>query len=331
YSIINGYGLTEAPLVMVNTPENGAQKPGSIGKPVMFMDICIFDDNFEEVEVGEIGELGVRGNNITPGYWNKPEETAKTFHGEYFLTGDLAKVDEDGDVYIVDRRKEMIITGGENVLPSEVETVLAEHPLVAQGVVVGYDSPKYGESVAAAVVLTEDDPDFEAKLDAHMRENIAGYKIPRLYLKLTHMPLNSTSKADKLELQKYMNEKAQDRKSTRLNSSHVSISYAVFCLKKKKTIKNNIQHTHSTCSSLYHHLHHLDLHSFPTRRSSDLDFEAKLDAHMRENIAGYKIPRLYLKLTHMPLNSTSKADKLELQKYMNEKAQQEDKGVDDLI
>ncbi|MGE0975436.1 class I adenylate-forming enzyme family protein [Staphylococcus cohnii] len=209
YSIINGYGLTEAPLVMVNTPENGAQKPGSIGKPVMFMDICIFDDNFEEVEVGEIGELGVRGNNITPGYWNKPEETAKTFHGEYFLTGDLAKVDEDGDVYIVDRRKEMIITGGENVLPSEVETVLAEHPLVAQGVVVGYDSPKYGESVAAAVVLTEDDPDFEAKLDTHMRENIAGYKIPRLYLKLTHMPLNSTSKADKLELQKYMNEKAQ--------------------------------------------------------------------------------------------------------------------------
>ena len=79
YSIINGYGLTEAPLVMVNTPENGAQKPGSIGKPVMFMDICIFDDNFEEVEVGEIGELGVRGNNITPGYWNKPEETAKHF------------------------------------------------------------------------------------------------------------------------------------------------------------------------------------------------------------------------------------------------------------
>src|SRR5699024_1826221 len=158
YSIINGYGLTEARLVMVNTPENGAQKPGSISKQVMFMDIGIFDDNFEEVEVGEIGEIGVRGKNITSGYWNKPEETAKTFHGEYFLTGDLAKVDEDGDVYIVDRRNEMIITGGENVLPSEVETVLAEHPLVAQGVVVGYDSPKYGESVAAAVVLTEDDP-----------------------------------------------------------------------------------------------------------------------------------------------------------------------------
>ncbi|PHK48708.1 class I adenylate-forming enzyme family protein [Staphylococcus edaphicus] len=211
FPIINGYGLTEAPLVMVNTPENGAAKPGSIGQPVLFMDICIFDDNFEEVQVGEIGELGVRGNNVTPGYWNKPEETAKSFHGEYFLTGDLARVDEEGDVFIVDRRKEMIITGGENVLPSEVETVLANHPLVAQCVVAGYESPKYGESVSAAVVLTEDNPDFEQILDAHMREHIAGYKIPRMYMKLTHLPLNSTSKPDKLEIQKYMNEKAKSQ------------------------------------------------------------------------------------------------------------------------
>lgn len=207
--IITGYGLTEAPLVSVNTAANNERKPASIGQPVMFTDIRIFDDHFEEAQVGEIGELGVRGNNVTPGYWNKPEETAKAFSGEFFLTGDLAKIDEDGDVYIVDRRKEMIITGGENVLPSEVERVLSEHPLVAQGVVVGYDSPKYGESVSAAVVLTEDDPDFEQKLDAHMREHIAGYKIPRLYLKLTHIPLNSTSKPDKLEIQKYMNDKAQ--------------------------------------------------------------------------------------------------------------------------
>ncbi|MGO2788774.1 MAG: class I adenylate-forming enzyme family protein, partial [Staphylococcus saprophyticus] len=144
-----------------------------------------------------------------PGHRTHPDAPATAFSGEFFLTGDLAKIDEDGDVYIVDRRKEMIITGGENVLPSEVERVLSEHPLVAQGVVVGYDSPKYGESVSAAVVLTEDDPDFEQKLDAHMREHIAGYKIPRLYLKLTHIPLNSTSKPDKLEIQKYMNDKAQ--------------------------------------------------------------------------------------------------------------------------
>ena len=126
---------------------------------------------------------------------------------------DLARVDEDGDVFIVDRRKEMIITGGENVLPSEVEAVLTTHPLVAQGVVLSFDSPKYGESVAAAVVLTENDPDFEQKLDEHMREKLAGYKVPRMYLKVTHMPLNSTSKPDKLELQKLMNQKAQDGKA----------------------------------------------------------------------------------------------------------------------
>ncbi|PTI66097.1 class I adenylate-forming enzyme family protein, partial [Staphylococcus succinus] len=210
HSIINGYGLTEAPLVMVNTPENGAKKPGSIGKPVMFIDIRIFDEHYEDVQVGEIGELAVRGKNVTPGYWNKPEETAKSFKDGYFLTGDLAKIDEDGDVFIVDRRKELIITGGENVLPSEVEAVLSEHPLIAQCVVLGYESPKFGESVSAAIVLTENDSDYEQKLDAHMRERLAGYKIPRMYLKVTHMPLNSTSKPDKLELKQVMNKKAHD-------------------------------------------------------------------------------------------------------------------------
>lgn len=213
HHIINGYGLTEAPLVMVNTPENSINKPGSIGKPIMFVDIRVLNDNHEDVLAGEIGELAVRGKNVTPGYWNKPEETEKAFVDGYFLTGDLARVDEDGDVFIVDRRKEMIITGGENVLPSEVEAVLTTHPLVAQGVVLSFDSPKYGESVAAAVVLTEDDPDFEQKLDEHMREKLAGYKVPRMYLKVTHMPLNSTSKPDKLELQKLMNQKAQDGKA----------------------------------------------------------------------------------------------------------------------
>lgn len=210
YNLITGYGLTEAPLVMVNTPENSKKKPGSIGKPVMFVDVRVLNESYEDVEVGEIGELAVRGKNVTPGYWNKPKETAEVFSDGYFLTGDLARVDEDVDVYIVDRKKELIITGGENVLPSEVETALAEHPLVAQCVVLSYDSPKYGESVSAAVVLTQEDPDYEEKLDSFMREKVAGYKIPRMYLKVTHMPLNSTSKPDKLLLQEFMNKKARD-------------------------------------------------------------------------------------------------------------------------
>ncbi|RIM16108.1 long-chain fatty acid--CoA ligase [Staphylococcus chromogenes] len=208
-NIINGYGLTEAPLVMVNTPENALKKPMSIGRSVMFVESIILDDDKNEVAVGEIGELAIKAKNVTPGYWNKPEETAKIFHGDYLLTGDLAKKDEDGDIFIIDRKKELIITGGENVLPSEVETALAQHPLVDRCVVVGYDHPKYGESIAAAVILREDDPDYATKLDAFMREKLAGYKIPRMYQPVTYMPLNSTQKPDKLAIRDMMNKKAQ--------------------------------------------------------------------------------------------------------------------------
>lgn len=206
-TLINGYGLTEAPLAMVNTPHNAVKKPMSIGKPVMYVDIKLFDDNHKEVGPGEIGELAIKGKQVTPGYWNKQEMTEQSFVDGYFLTGDLAKQDEDGDIFIVDRKKEMIITGGENVLPSEVEAVLSTHPLVAQGVVVGFESEKYGESVGAAVLLTENDPDFEEKLDEHMREHLASYKVPRKYLKVTKMPLTSTSKPNKLEIQEILNKK----------------------------------------------------------------------------------------------------------------------------
>lgn len=211
YYLINGYGLTEAPLVMVNTPENAKKKPLSVGKQVMFVDVRILDEDHNDVENNEIGELAVKAKNITPGYWNKPEETKKNMYDGYLLTGDLAKVDADGDIFIIDRKKELIITGGENVLPSEVETALAKHPLVDRCVVVGYDSPKYGESIGAAVILTEDDPDFKEKLNTFMRENLAGYKVPRLYKQVREMPLNSTAKPDKIAIKKIMNELAQEQ------------------------------------------------------------------------------------------------------------------------
>lgn len=210
HTLINGYGLTEAPLAMVNTPENAKKKPMSIGKPIMYVDMKLLDDDGNEVETNEIGELAIKGKNVTPGYWNRPDLTEKSFHNGYFLTGDLARKDEDGDIFIVNRKKELIITGGENVLPSEVESVLSEHPLVRQSIVVGFDHPKYGESVSAAVVLTEDEEGFEEALNAHMREKLAGYKVPRMYLKLTDIPLNSTAKPDRMAIQKLMNEKAQE-------------------------------------------------------------------------------------------------------------------------
>src|SRR5699024_12227236 len=99
-------------------------------KSIMYVDSKLLDEEGNEVEVGEIGELAVNGKNVTPGYWNKPEETAKVFKNGYFLTGDLAKKDEDGDIFIVNRKKVLIITGGENVLPSEVEAALSEHQMV---------------------------------------------------------------------------------------------------------------------------------------------------------------------------------------------------------
>lgn len=216
-NIINGYGLTEAPLVMVNTPENARHKPMSIGKSVMFVDAKVLDEDKNEVGDGEIGELAIRSKNVTPGYWGQPEETKKSFYNQYFLTGDLAKKDEDGDIYIIDRKKELIITGGENVLPSEVENALAEHPLIDRCVVVGYEHPKYGESIAAAIILREKVPDYVEQLDKHMREHLAGYKVPRMYLPVTHMPLNSTQKPDKLVIREMMNSKVNKEASSEAN------------------------------------------------------------------------------------------------------------------
>ncbi|PNZ12047.1 long-chain fatty acid--CoA ligase [Staphylococcus coagulans] len=216
-NIINGYGLTEAPLVMVNTPENARHKPMSIGKSVMFVDAKVLDEDKNEVGDGEIGELAIRSKNVTPGYWGQPEETKKSFYNQYFLTGDLAKKDEDGDIYIIDRKKELIITGGENVLPSEVENALAEHPLIDRCVVVGYEHPKYGESIAAAIILREKVPDYVEQLDKHMRERLAGYKVPRMYLPVTHMPLNSTQKPDKLVIREMMNSKVNKEASSEAN------------------------------------------------------------------------------------------------------------------
>lgn len=210
-TIQNAYGLTEAPVTFVNPVENAKVKPMSIGRALMFIDYRIINDDGKDVATGEVGELALSGRNVTPGYYNNPEETEKAFTEDgFFRTGDLARVDEEGDIFIVDRKKELIITGGENVLPSEVQNILAQHPLVRQGLVVGYDNPKFGESVSAAVILNEPDPDFEEKLDRYMSENLAGYKTPKLYLELEELPLNSTNKPDVLEVQRLMNAKARE-------------------------------------------------------------------------------------------------------------------------
>lgn len=209
--IVNAYGLTEAPLVTYNSKEAAFANGGSIGRPVMNLKHKIVDEDMNEVPLGEMGELLVRGVNVTPGYYNLPEENEKAFVDGYFRTGDLAIENELGELTIVNRLKELIITGGENVLPSEVEAVLNKHPLINQGIVVGYDNPKFGESVSATIVLNKDAQgadNYEEVLDEYMKKNLAGYKTPKMYLVLDEIPLNSTTKPDRLELQRLMNEKA---------------------------------------------------------------------------------------------------------------------------
>lgn len=211
--ILNGYGLTEAPLLTYNNKEISQAEPKSIGVPIMGVDMKIVNDQGEEVPRGELGEIIVKGDNVTPGYWKLPSENEKAFTEDgYFRTGDLATMSDIGAITVVNRAKELIITGGENVLPSEVESVLSKHPLVQTAVVVGYDNPKYGESVSAAVKLDKDALNYDTwqeTLDEFCLKNLAGYKTPKLYLELDELPLNSVAKPDRLEIERRMNELAQ--------------------------------------------------------------------------------------------------------------------------
>lgn len=212
-TILNAYGLTESPLLTFNHPQIAEAEPKSIGLPVLGIDLKIVDDQGNEVPRGEMGEIIVKGENVTTGYWNLPHENAKAFTEDgYFRTGDLATMSDLGAVTIINRTKELIITGGENVLPSEVEAILNKHPLVQTAIVVGYDHPKYGESVSAAVKLNTEALNYdtwEDTLNEFCLKNLAGYKTPKLYLELDELPLNSVAKPDRLEIQRRMNELAQ--------------------------------------------------------------------------------------------------------------------------
>jgi long-chain acyl-CoA synthetase len=181
--LVEGYGLSEtSPVTHVN-PLYGLNKPGSIGVPVPDTFAVVVDEDGTILPPGEIGELAVFGPQVMKGYWNMEAETAKTLINGWFLTGDLAVVDEDSYFYIVDRKKDMIIAGGYNIYPREVEEVLYEHPAVVEAAVVGVPDPYRGETVKAFVVIK---PEYRGKvtekeLDKFCRERLAPYKVPRIY------------------------------------------------------------------------------------------------------------------------------------------------------
>ena len=175
--VLEGYGLSETCAIgTFNSP--GERKPGSIGKPVEGVEVKFVDDDRNEVDQGEIGEIAIKGSNVMKEYWNKPEETEEDLRDGWFHTGDMGHIDEDGYVFIDDRKKDMIIRGGENVYPREIEEVLYQHEGVEEVAVVGVEDERLGEEVAAAVVLKEKDSVSPDDLREFALEKLSKYKCP---------------------------------------------------------------------------------------------------------------------------------------------------------
>ena len=179
--LMEGYGLSEASPVTHANPLTGVRKPGSIGMPYPDTDCKIVDleTGTRELSLGEEGELIIKGPQVMKGYWNRPEETADTLRDGWLYTADIAKMDEDGYFYIVDRKKDMVITGGFNVYPREIDEVLFEHPKIAEAVSAGLPDEYYGEVVKAYVVLKEGESATEQELLEYCARKLAAYKVPR--------------------------------------------------------------------------------------------------------------------------------------------------------
>ena len=198
--VLEGYGLSEtSPVASFNHPDR-PRKAGSIGTPIEGVEMRVVDIDGREVAQGEVGEIAIRGHNVMKGYWRQPEATATAIPDGWFRTGDLGRVDEDGYYFIVDRKKDMIIRGGYNVYPREIEEVLYEHPDVAEAAVIGLPDPLLGEEVAAAVALK---PGASATVDdlrAHVKAQVAAYKYPRHVWLVDALPKGPTGKILKREI-----------------------------------------------------------------------------------------------------------------------------------
>jgi long-chain acyl-CoA synthetase len=198
--VLEGYGLSEtSPVASSNHPDM-ERKPGSIGTPIEGVEMKVVDENDEEVPQGEVGEIVIRGHNIMKGYWERPDATAEAMRGGWFHSGDMARVDEEGYFFIVDRKKDLIIRGGYNVYPREVEEVLYEHPKIREAAVVGVPHDEWGEEIGAAVVLHEGEELSPEEVSAYVRERIAAYKYPRVVWFVEDLPKGPTGKILKREI-----------------------------------------------------------------------------------------------------------------------------------
>jgi len=193
------FGQTEmAPVTCVMPGKDSLRKIGSVGRPAFNVSIRIVDESMKDVPVGEIGEIVYRGPNLMLGYWNNPDATRASFDGGWFHSGDLVRQDDEGYIYVVDRKKDMIISGGENIYSAEVENALSWHPGVRDVAVIGRPDTKWGESVVALVVPADpDNPPTLEELILFTRESLASYKKPRDLVIVGELPRNATGKITK--------------------------------------------------------------------------------------------------------------------------------------
>jgi long-chain acyl-CoA synthetase len=198
--VLEGYGLSESTgMGSFNLPDR-ERKPGSIGVPIGGTEMKVVDDAGEEVPAGEPGEILMRGPFVMKGYWDRPDATEEVMAGGWLHTGDVARVDEDGYFFIVDRKKDLIIRGGYNVYPRELEEALHEHPAVREAAVVGIPHDSLGEEVAAAVALKEGAEATGEDLRQFMKDRVAAYKYPRVVQIVDELPKGPTGKVLKREI-----------------------------------------------------------------------------------------------------------------------------------
>jgi fatty-acyl-CoA synthase len=199
--IQQGFGMTETgPTVFIISREDAVRKAGSVGKPVLHTEVRIVDRAGVTLGSGEVGELCVRGGNVTTGYWNRPEATAEAIVDGWLHTGDAAQYDEEGFYYIVDRWKDMFISGGENVYPAEVENVIYHHPAVAEVAVIGVPHPRWQEVGRAIIVAREGHTLTEGEVIAFCQGKLARYKIPKSVVFIESLPRTAAGKVLKGEL-----------------------------------------------------------------------------------------------------------------------------------
>ena len=211
--LTEGYGLSEASPVTHSNPIYGKNVPGSIGLPIPDTEMKIVDIETGDTElpIGESGELCVRGPQVMEGYLNMPEETAQSLRDGWLYTGDIAKVDEEGYTYIVDRKKDMVIAGGYNIFPRDIEEVLYTHPKIKEAAVAGISDPYRGETLKAYVVLKEGETLTEEEVIEFCKENLAAYKVPKLVEFRTELPKTMVGKILRRALREEEEKKAKER------------------------------------------------------------------------------------------------------------------------